>query len=202
MTMISNLGIPLFVIVASIILLVVVILLALFFLRQRKQLQSSNAQFEALKIQAASELQMKQVQMEQDFSQRIARYEENEKLLQAAYTQLYKPYSQLTRRMSEKSFSADLNLLHEQLLISGILMMDILPVACRDANITSSNLKNVELLLENNSDFRRREISRSPAVSTNTIETSLEAIALNQILRQNGVTTFDWLLDGCKYSVQ
>ena len=202
MAMTSNLCFLFLIIVASIILLVAVIVLALLFMHQRKQLQSSTAQFEAFKIQAASESLMKQEQMEQNFSQRIARYEENEKLLQAAYTQLYKPYSQLTRRMSEKSFSTDLNMLHEQLLTSGILMMDILPVACRDANITSSNLKNVELLLENNPDLRRREISRSPAVSTNTIETSLEAIALNQILRQNGVTTFDWLLDGCKYSVQ
>lgn len=200
MATISNISIPFIFIVTSIILMVVVIVLVLLFVNQHKKLQSLTSQYETLKIQAASDVQKKLEQIEQDYTQRIARFEANEKLLQAAYTQLYKPYSQLTRQMSEGTFSSDLGLLLEQLLTSGILIMDILPVACRDANITSSNRKNVELLLYNNPDLRRCEINKSPVVTTNTYETSLEAIALSRILKQNGVTTFDWLLDGCKYS--
>lgn len=197
----SNLGFLILITVVSIVLLVVVIVLTVLLVHQRKKLKSFTEQHEALITQFSTEKQM-QDQMIEECTKRLACCEENEKILQAAYTQLYKPYSKLTNQMSEGSFSTDLKQLQEQLLTNGILMMDILPVACRDANITSSNRKNVEFLLVNNSDFRRREVNQSPAVTTNTFETSLEAIALNRLLRQNGVTTFEWLLDGCKYTVE
>lgn len=200
-TMTSNIGFLNFIIVVSIVLLVVVIILAVLLIHQRRKLNSLIEQQEGLKAQASTEKQMLDQKIE-EYAKRLAYYEENEKILQAAYSQLYKPYSQLTHQMSERSFSADLKLLHEQLLTNGILMMDILPVVCRDANISSSNRKNVEFLLVNNSDLRRREVNQSPSVTTNTFETSLEAIALNRILIQNGMTTFEWLLDGCKYTVE